>query len=111
MLFKILPKSNLNCFAPAYLYSTDAVVYTALFSLKVELMAPEDDVTRRMSVRLALLLKKLDAKDKKLDGKGKEKKSKILPRGDYLEFFRLVSVSFHGIEYYLHNVHQFILYQ
>ena len=60
-------------------------MYIALLLTKVEMMEPKDDVTRRMSVRLAILLEKLDGEE--------AKKSKTVPRGDYLEFVKLVSVS------------------
>ena len=49
-------------------------------------MTPEDDVTRRMQGRLFSLLDKLVGKE------GEAKKSNALPRGDYLEFARVVSV-------------------
>ena len=62
----------------------------ATFICKVELVAPEDDVTRRMAVRLSCLLEKLEGD---ANACRKAKKSKTLPRGDYLEFVRLISVS------------------
>ena len=62
----------------------------ATFIYKVALVAPEDDVTRRMAVRLAILLEKLEGD---AEACRKAKKSKTLPRGDYLEFVRLISVS------------------
>ena len=49
-------------------------------------MEPQDDVTRRMSVRLAILLKKLDGENEASKKAGKP------PRGDYLELIKLVSV-------------------
>ena len=48
-------------------------------------------MTRRMSVRLALVLEQLEGD---VVACKKAKKSKNLPRGDYLEFVRLVSVCF-----------------
>ena len=48
--------------------------------MKVALISPEDDLTRRMFARLLDLLSKI--------GQGKQ-----LPRGDYKELFRIVSVN------------------
>ena len=87
--------------APAQNQATGFAVYPALlitdmlYNLwishqpKVELLAPEDDVTRRMSVRLAIMLEQLEGDVKACK---KAKKTKNLPRGDYLEFVRLTSV-------------------
>ena len=48
-------------------------------------------MTRRMSLRLATILEQLEGDAETCK---KAKKSKNLPRGDYLEFVRLTSVGF-----------------
>ena len=55
---------------------------------QVNLMSPEDETTKRMHERLLKLLEDLRVEEK---GKGAGK-PKNLPRGDYKEFVRLVSV-------------------
>ena len=52
------------------------------------MIAPEDEVTRRLSLRLPAILEALEGDPKA------SKKQKNLPRGDYKEFVRLISVSF-----------------
>ena len=60
---------------------------------QVEILEPINAVTRRMSVCLAILLKQIDPDAEACKTGKKAKKSKTLPRGDYFEFLRLVSVS------------------
>ena len=54
----------------------------------MEVVAPVNDTTRGMQGRLKTLLTQLIGKD----GEMAKKSNKVLPRGDYLEFARLVSV-------------------
>ena len=54
----------------------------------MEVVAPVNDTMRGMQGRLKTLLTQLIGKD----GKMVKKSTKVLPRGDYLEFARLVSV-------------------
>ena len=55
---------------------------------KVGIVAPVDDMMRRMHGRVESFLAQFIDKD----GKMVKKSTKVLPRGDYLEFARLVSV-------------------
>ena len=68
------------------MYIHSCSLLTFCFTIKqAALVAPEDDVTRRLHERLVSLLTEM-AEEGAEDGK------KHLTRGDYLEFYRLVSV-------------------